>query len=220
MNIAENILKHSLQNVYFLTGTALAGKTTLAAELARKHGLIPYYEDWNGESFRTFQSICDATYQPESTKHPQTDWEAYFSRTLEEFLADTTRIKKNNEYMEFAIIDLIKLSQGGRVITDLPIPIRLVTQIADDHRIVCMLASPELVTCANYGKRESHKAFLDCLMSLKDPEKKIAVQDQLFRIEVEKIYQEAQQYHLFRIIRTEESTVANTLPLVEEHFRL
>ena len=43
MNIAENILKHSLQNVYFLAGTALAGKTTMTALLSKKHNLIPYY---------------------------------------------------------------------------------------------------------------------------------------------------------------------------------
>jgi tRNA A37 threonylcarbamoyladenosine biosynthesis protein TsaE len=38
MNIANNILKHSLQNVYFLTGTMLAGKTTMSKALAEKHG--------------------------------------------------------------------------------------------------------------------------------------------------------------------------------------
>lgn len=35
MNIANNILKHSLQNVYFLRGTALAGKTTMSKALVK-----------------------------------------------------------------------------------------------------------------------------------------------------------------------------------------
>ena len=41
MYIAENILKNSLQNVYFLAGTALAGKTTMTKILSEKYGFIP-----------------------------------------------------------------------------------------------------------------------------------------------------------------------------------
>ena len=46
MNIAENILKHSLKNVFFLVGTACGGKTTMARKIAEKHGLIYIDENW------------------------------------------------------------------------------------------------------------------------------------------------------------------------------
>ena len=224
MNIANNILKHSLQNVYFLTGTALAGKTTMVTELSKKYGFVPYHEDWNGRSFTEFKSICDEKYQPQSTNRPNIDREAYYSRTVEEFLTEADRAKSkndsNDEYIEFAIIDLIKLSQNDRVITDLCIPIKLLTEISDYSRVACMLASPELVNCENYGKRESHRAFLDMLLSLKEPQKKIAVQDELFRIYVERTFDEVEKSKLFSIVRTEESTIENTLKLLEEHFQL
>lgn len=217
MYIAENILKHSLQNVYFLAGTALAGKTTMTKVLSEKHGFVPYYEDWNGESFLEFKSICDEKYQPQSTK--KKDYEAHFSKTVEEFLAEKAESKRDY-WIEFAIIDLIKISQNNKVVTDLYIPITLLAEISDYSRVACMLASPELVTCENYGKRESHKAFLDCLLSLKEPEKKIAVQDELFRIGVEEIYEDVRKYNFFNIVRTEESTVDNTLKMLENHFCL
>ncbi len=44
MNIAENILKNSLKNVYFLAGTDCGGKTTMANELSKKYGFI-YFND-------------------------------------------------------------------------------------------------------------------------------------------------------------------------------
>lgn len=221
MNIAENILKHNLQNVYFLVGTPLAGKTTMAEILAEKHDLIYFSEDWYTDSFKRFRELCDEKYQPYSSKKETTvDWEAHFGKSLEEFLADDSASKGNKECIEFALIELIKLSQEQKVITDVLIPIPLVTEISDHSRIACLLASPELITCENYGKRDSHKAFLDCLNALKEPEKKIAVQDELFRLRAELTYEEARQRQLFTIVRTEESAIEDTRQKLEEHFLL
>ena len=118
------------------------------------------------------------------------------------------------------IIELIKLSQNAKVVADICIPIELLTKISDYNQIACLLASPELVTCANYGKRDDHKEFLECILSLKEPEKKIAVQDELFRINVEKIYDDVRKYNLFSIVRTDGSTVENTFELLKKHFNL
>jgi len=221
MNIAENILKHSLQNVYFLAGTALAGKTTMAKALEEKHGFIFFSEDWGSDNFREFRSICNEKYQPLSTaKKMTTDWETFFSRSVDEFLAERAGRAENDEYIEFALIELIKLSQKARVVTDVLVPIPLLAEISDYNKIACLLAATELINCENYGKRESHKAFLDCLLSLKESEKKIAVQDELFRISAEKAYEETRQHNLFSIVRTEESTPEQTLVILEKHFGL
>ena len=221
MNIAENILKYNLQNVYFLAGTALAGKTTMSKLLAEKHGLLLFNENWHEDHFRVFRSICDEKYQPISTKKKETtDWEAFFGRSVEEFLAAGAGRGENDEYLEFALLELMKLSQRGRVIADVSVPIGLLTKISDYHRIACMLTSPELVTCENYGKRDDHREFLACILSLKEPEKKIAVQDELFRLGVERTYEDVRKYRLFSIVRDNESTVETTLRLLEEHFML
>ena len=220
MNIAENIFKHNLQNVYFLTGTALAGKTTMSKILAQKHGMQHFNDNWHEENFKTWQSICDERYQKKAAKRKAvTDWEAYFGRTVEEFLADDD-FHGHSEYLEFALIELIKLSEKGRVVADIGIPMSLLSEISDYKRVVCMLASPELCTCINYGKRDDHREFLECILSLKDPEKKIEVQDELFRIGIEKTAKEAREFGFYTLMRTEESTVEGTLMLLEGHFGL
>jgi len=220
MNIANNILKHNLKNVYFLAGTALAGKTTMSKALSEKHGFIHFNDNWHEDNFKVWQSIIDEKYQKKASKRQEvTDWEAYFGRSVEEFLA-AGDYNGYDEYIEYAIIELIKLSQNNKVVADVCISIPLLTEISDYNRIACLLASPELVTCANYGKRDDHKEFLECILSLKEPEKKIAVQDELFRIGVEKTFEEVREYNLFSIVRTEESTVEGTLKLLEEHFGL
>ena len=119
MNIAENILKNSLKNVYFLAGTPLAGKTTMSEVIAKKHGFVHFNDNWHEENFKIFRSICNEKYQPLSTKKKETtDWEAFFGRSVEEFLAEDEGRSEYDEYVEFAIIELIKLSEKGKVIAD------------------------------------------------------------------------------------------------------
>ncbi|MDD2362932.1 MAG: hypothetical protein PHV32_04655 [Eubacteriales bacterium] len=221
MNIANNILKHSLKNVYFLSGTACGGKTTAAKELSKKYGFIHFNDNWHEDNFQVWLSICDEKYQKRATKrNAVTDWEAYFGRSVEEFLAEKAGRGEYEEYIEYAVIELIKLSQNNKVVADICFPFGLLTEISDYSRIACLLASPELVTCENYGKREDHREFLECLLSLNEPDKKIAVQDELFRINVEETYKDVHEYGLFHIVRNNESTVEGTLKQLENHFNL
>jgi len=220
MNIANNVLKHSLQNVYFLVGTACGGKTTASRLLSEKYGFIHFNDNWHEDSFKVWQSIIDEKYQKRASKRQEvTDWEAFFGRSVEEFLA-AGDYNGNEEYLEYAIIELVKLSQTQKVVADISLPISLLMELSEYSRIACMLAPPEYVTCEKYGARADHKEFLDCIMSLKEPKKKIATQNELFKIGVEKIFADANKYNLFKIVRNDKSTPEKTLKLLEEHFDL
>jgi len=221
MNIAENILKHNLQNVYFLTGTALAGKTTMSNALCAKYGFVHFNDNYHEERFGVWRSIINEKHQPFSTRKKETtDWEAFFGRPLEDYLAEREKPGEYEEYVEFMLMELIKLSQHQKVVADILIPAKLLTEIAGRSHTACLLAAPELLNCRNYGAREDHRDFLECPLSLKEPEKKIAVQDELFRITGEKIKAEAEEYGLFTLVRSDSSTVENTLAQLEKHFGL
>jgi len=242
MNIANNILKHSLKNVYFLVGTACGGKTTMATEISKKHGLIHYNDNWNEDCFKVWQSIVDEKYQPNSTSRKEVDWEEYFSMSVEEFLAD----RKDNygdldawassskseprkgadlerpapEYLQFSIIELIKVSQNNKVIADVWIEdMDFLLEISDYSRIACLLAPGELII-RDYYQRADHIDFTNCIKSLKNPEQKFETQNELFRIGANEFYDKAVKHNLFKIVRTEDSTVADTLEQLEQHFSL
>jgi hypothetical protein len=220
LKIAENILKHSLSNVYFLAGTPCGGKTTMAQALSQKYGFIHFNDNWHEENFNTWLSIVDPKYQKRSTVRKQvTDWEAYFSRSIEQFLAGRAGYNENDEYIEFALIELVKLSQTRPVVADISIPMELLTQLSDYSRIACLLAPPELVIRDYYG-RNDHREFIECIMSLKNPEEKLATQNKLFEIGVNEIFADVEKYKLFSIVRDENSTIDKTLALLEAHFGL
>ena len=220
MNIANNILKHSLKNVYFLVGTACGGKTTMAREISKKYGFIHFNDNWHEENFNVWKSIINEKYQPNSTKRKEIDWEEYFSRSVEEFLADKNDNHGSDEYLEFSIIELIKLSRNNKVIADIWIDdFDFLLEISDYNRIACLLAPGEFII-RDYYQRDDHREFTECIQSLKDPEKKFETQNELFRIGAKEMFEKTKKYKLFSIMRTEESTVENTLSLLEKHFGL
>ena len=118
------------------------------------------------------------------------------------------------------MIELIKLSQNNRVVIDYCASMDILVEIADYKRIACLLTAPHLITFENYGSRDDHKDHYEWLMSLNEPEKKKAKQDEIFRIGAESIVNEVRKHNLFSIMRTEESTIEETLKLLEEHFEL
>ena len=220
MNIAENILKYSLQNVYFLVGTACGGKTTMANTLSKKHGFVHFNDNWNDESYKTWQSIINEKYQPNSTKRKEIDWEVYFSRSVEEFLADKNDNHGSDEQLQFSIIELIKLSQNNKVVADVWIEdFDFLMEISAHSRIACLLAPGELII-RDYYSREDHKSFTDCIKSLKNPAAKFETQNELFQIGAKEMAEKAKKHNLFSIMRSDESTIENTLHLLEKHFGL
>ncbi len=62
MQIENNILKYYLQNVYFITGTAYAGKSTAAKMLAEKYGMILCGENYHAE---VADRVADPAVQPD-----------------------------------------------------------------------------------------------------------------------------------------------------------
>jgi hypothetical protein len=218
MNIAENILKYNLQNVYFLVGSACSGKTTMAREIAKKHGLTYIDEQWQGDKWST--EIINPKYQPNSTKRKEIDWELYFSRSVEEFLADKKDNHGNDEYLQFLFIELIKAAQKNKVITDIWITdYDFLLKISEHSRIACLLAPGDLIV-RDYYNREEHMAFTNCIRSLKNPDEKFATQNELFRIGALEEAVKAKEYNLFTIMRSEDSTIDNTLKMLEKHFTL
>jgi adenylate kinase family enzyme len=224
MKIANNILKYSLLNVYFFVGTACGGKTTMGKELSKKYGFIYFSDNWNEPNWKEWESIIDEKYQPYSYNggKPFSN-EEYFNRSVDEFLMDNKSEKSQAASMEnlaFSIIEIIKLAQRNTVIADIWIEdFDFLLEISDYNRTACFLAPGELII-RDYYQRDDHMGFTKAIQSLENPEQKFEVQNELFRIGAREIAEKAEAYGLFSIMRTEESTIENTLRLLEKHFNL
>ncbi|MCL2815365.1 MAG: hypothetical protein FWD23_12260 [Oscillospiraceae bacterium] len=224
MNIANNILKRSLQNVYFFVGTGCGGKTTMGRELSKKYGFVYFSDNWNEPNWKEWESIIDEKYQPYSHNGGKAfSNEEYFGRSVEEFLADKKSKSSQAAGMEniaFSIIEIIKLSQKNTVVADIWIEdFDFLLEISDYNRIACLLAPGELII-RDYYQRDDHMDFTKAIQSLENPEQKFEVQNELFRIHAKEVAEKVKKHNLFCIMRNEESTIETTLTLLEKHFCL
>lgn len=213
MNIADNVLKAHLKNVFFVCGTACGGKTTLSRELAQKHGFVLYDMDAN---YAQNKEIANSQNQPAMTQEFES-WEEYFNRPYLEY---SSWLRQSiDEQLEMVIIDLIKLSQQQQVVADLHLPLETAKKIADYHRVAFLIAEPKLVS-RDYYTRPDHSDLYECIMSLKAPQKAFDNCSKTLEYTNQTLYDAVKQSEMFWIERDEHSTIQNTLLQLEEHFLL
>lgn len=157
MEIANNILKSYLQNVYFITGTAYAGKSTMVKMLAERFNLIACCENYHSKAS---DEIATPQYQP-NICHFQTmsGWQEFVSRkphVYAKWLKDTS-----SEAAEFEIAELLRLTASGKkIIVDTNIPISILKEISDYNRVAVMLSPQNEAVNRFFGRDDSDKRFL------------------------------------------------------------
>lgn len=164
MIFQDNVIREYLKNVYFITGTPCAGKTTISRELAKRHNLFVYDMD---EEFEKHQKISNPAFQP-SMNEAFNDADAFFGRTVEEYkkwLIDNTR-----EQLDFVLLDLIRLSQNQIVLCDCHLTLEEADRITDASRIVFLIKEPVNLV-EEYCNRPDHQGFRDFINSASDVEK-------------------------------------------------
>lgn len=157
MEIANNILKDYLQNVYFITGTAYAGKSTMVKMLAERFDLIAC-----GENYHSVASdkIATPRYHPNICYfQTMSSWQEFVSRKPEvyaKWIKDTA-----SEAAQFEIAELLRLTASGKkIIVDTNISLSLLKEISDYNRVAVML-SPQNDSVNRFFEREDvEKRFL------------------------------------------------------------
>jgi len=156
MNIQNNIIKHYLKNVYFITGTAYAGKSTMCKLLSKKFNMTHCEENYNSD---TIFSLVDEINQPNLNYfNSKIDWQEFLNRTPDEY--DKWLRGNDYELSGFEVAELIRLSQDRKVIVDTNIPIEILKEIADYHQIAVMLTSKQISVENFFDREDPEKLFL------------------------------------------------------------
>ena len=220
MKIENNILKYYLQNVYFITGTAYAGKSTTVRMLADQYDMI-----FCGENYHMDVSEIVAT--PET--HPDlcynrqlTDWREFVTRTPEEY--ERWIYAVGREAAEFEVAHLIAVSQERKVIVDTNIPLDILHEISDFDHVAVMLSPQSMSVERFFDRADPEKQFLlNVIDSCDDP---AAVMENyrlgLARINSQEHYDEYANSGFFTVVRENngEDTREEVCDLLARHFGL
>ena len=156
MKIENSIIKHYLKNVYFITGTAYAGKSTAVRMLAEKYGMICCGENYHMEVSET---VATPETHPDLCYNKQlTDWRDFVTRSPEEY--ERWIYSVGREAAEFEVAHLIAISQERRVIVDTNIPLELLREISDEGHVAVMLSPQSMSVDRFFDRSDPEKQFL------------------------------------------------------------
>lgn len=156
MKIENNILKYYLKNVYFITGTAYAGKSTTVKMLADRYDMV-----FCGENYHSAVSDIIATpdAQPDICFiNNLTDWKEFVKRTPEEY--ERWIYSTAKEAAEFEVAELISVSQNRKVIVDTNISVDTLKEISDYNHVAVMLSPLSMSVERFFDRSDPEKQFL------------------------------------------------------------
>lgn len=169
IGINGNILKHYLENVYFINGHSCAGKSTMAKMLSERFDMIHcgenYHDCFPREKLSRWEQPGLCYFDTMS------GWGEWLSMSPREHYEWTEAVAR--ECVEIEIPELIRLSgQGKKIIVDTNIPPDILREISDYSRVAIMLCDPPDICERKFFDRDDpdKKFMLDRIKECPDPE--------------------------------------------------
>ncbi|MBR3382247.1 MAG: GNAT family N-acetyltransferase [Clostridia bacterium] len=210
--------KLRFNNVYFITGNAYAGKSTMTKMLAEKYGGILCEENYHD---RLLPGLDKTEFPCLTYTRDLKDWRDFIRRTPEEYKAWMDGVAKECEILELRILD--GLSDSDRpAFVDTNISLETLRSIASHDHVLVMLADPEVSVRRFFERPDREKQFLFRLLSEEpDPVKAMEnYREGLTLINSRENYDRFLNSGFSVILRDENRSAEQTMELAEKAFGL
>ncbi len=220
MIIENNIIKYYLRNVYFLNGTAYAGKSTTAKMLAEQYDMVLCGENYHSE---VSDIVAKPSIQPNLCYMGQlTDWRDFVRRSPEEY--ERWIDGGAEEAVGFEVAHLIALGGEKKVIVDTNISIDLLKEISDYSHVAIMLSPQSMSVERFFDRNDPDKQFiLSQINRCENPDEVMEnYRECLARINSRERYDEFANSGFFTVVReqTEVDTRQEVCDKIARHFGL
>ena len=205
-------------NVYFINGTAYAGKSTLVKRLAEKYNGIACEENYHD----SFEEELDSQEFPCLTyTRDLKDWHDFVRRTPDEYEAWYKGVSKECEILELRILEEL-CKEGKPIFVDSNICVDTLREISDNNHVLIMLADPEISVKRFFERPDKEKQFLYRLM-LEEADPDAALENFrqcLARINSQENYNAFLHSGFPVLLRDENRSIEETVVLAETIFHL
>ncbi len=218
IGIEANVLKRVLSDVYYITGTAYAGKSTMVKLLAEQFDGIMCGENYHDALMRTI----DAEHQPNlSYFSTMRDWQEFIGRTPDEY--DAWIQGCSREAAELELIMLIRLAaKGKKIFVDTNIPLEILNEISD-HEHVAIMLSPQSMSVEQFFNRDDadKKFILRQIQAASDPDKAMKnYRACIARVNSKEHFDEYANSGFYTFLRDGSLGIEETLEVIAGHFGL
>lgn len=221
IGLESNIIRHYLKNVYFINGTAYAGKSTMVHLLAERFDMIECGENYH---MAVSREVAQPDLQPASSYFStMSGWEEFLNRSPEEY--EKWIMDGHEEIAQFEIAELIRLSASGKkIIVDTNIPLEMLKEISDYNHVAVMLSQQSMSVDRFFDRSDPEKQFLlGEIDKCPDPEKTMAnFRACIARVNRPEIRERMKNSGFFVLERenSDKDTREETLNRLAEHFGL
>ena len=154
-------------NVYFITGTAYAGKSTMVKLLAAKYDGILCGENYHDA---LLPELSREEFPCVTYTRDLEDWHDFIRRTPEQYKAWSDGAAKECEILELRILETLR-DQGKPVFVDTNISIETLKAVTRSDHVLIMLADPDVSVRRFFERPDREKQFLyRLIMEEPDPE--------------------------------------------------
>lgn len=208
-------------NVYFIIGTAYAGKSTMIKKLSEKYNGILCEENYHD---RLRYTLDKNEYPGLCYTRDLVNFSDFIRRTPDEYEEWIKKTSKECEKLELIILDdLIKNNiEDKKIFVDTNISINKLKEISDIDHVLVMVTNPEISVNRFFEREDKEKQFLYQLL-LKEKDVEFAMnnfKECLKRINNQESYNEFINSGFNYIIRDDNRTIDETLEIVEKYFKL
>ena len=206
------------ENVYFITGNAYAGKSTMVKLLAEKLNGILCEENYHDI---LLPDLDKKAFPCLTYTRDLVNWRDFIRRTPEEYQIWIDGVSKECETLELRILEEL-VKQGKPVFVDTNISLETLRKIAQPNHVLVMLADPKISVSRFFDRPDREKQFLYRLI-MEEPDPEAAMENYrqgLMRINSQEKYDHFLHSGFQVILRDDNRSVAQTLDLVEKVFGL
>ena len=207
------------ETVYFINGTAYAGKSTMVKLLAEKYDGIACEENYQD---RLLENLDTKEFPNLTYTRDLQDWGEFVRRTPDEYEAWVNGVTKECTVLEIEILKDLVSRTKKRIFVDTNISVEILHEISDENHVLIMLADPNISVQRFFERPDKEKQFLYQLLLKEDnsEEAMINFRECLKRINSQERYMMFQKSGFNVITRDENRSIDETFALAESMFGL
>ena len=205
-------------NVYFINGTAYAGKTTMLKMLAEKYGGYLCEENYHNIKLSELDSL---DFPALTYTRDLKDWRDFIKRTPSEYESWIRAVTRECAILEMQILEEVS-EQNKVVFVDTNIPVEMLWKISDKDHVLIMLADPQISVNRFFERPDREKQFLYQLL-LKEENANEAMEnfrECLMRVNSRQAFNEFLNSGFHVILRDDKRSIEETFLMVEKAFNL
>ena len=203
-------------NVYFFTGTAYAGKSTMVKRLAEKYNGIACEENYHD---RLIKDLNPNEFPALTYLRDMDDWDAFVTRTPDEYLKWVNDTSKEAEILELKILEEVS-KENKLVFVDTNISLDTLREISDKNHVMIMLADPSISISRFFDRPDKEKQFLyQVLLRQENPEAALLnFREILSRINSKENYDMYEKSEFNIVYKDDNRTIEETMNIISNYF--